>query len=181
MTDKHAVRAALRAARAATGRVAIAAPPGFRARLRPGLVVAAYVPVGSEADPADLIDTARRAGCRLALPHVVDRATPLRFLGWDADPLSAGPFGLTQPPADADEVAPDIILTPLVGFDRGGNRVGQGAGHYDRVFAAHPAAWRVGVASSVQEVAALVPDPWDVPLHAVVTEKEWIWTSIPTT
>ena len=58
--------------------------------------------------------------------------------------------------------------------DRRGNRLGQGAGQYDRAFAAHPAAWRIGVAWSVQQVDALAPDPWDVPLHAIVTESEWI-------
>ena len=178
MTDKPALRAHLRAARAAAGPVAIPAHPDFLARLRSDLVVAAYVPVGGEADPVALVEAARHAGCRLALPHVVDRATPLRFLAWDPDVvLAAGPFNLTQPAAYAEELAPDVILTPLVGFDRSGNRVGQGAGHYDRAFAAHPAAWRVGVASSVQEVARLTPDPWDVPLHAVVTEKEWMWTT----
>ena len=75
---------------------------------------------------------------------------------------------------DLAELTPDIVLTPLVGFDRRGTRLGQGAGHYDRAFAAHPAAWRVGIAWSVQEVDALPADAWDVPLHAIATEREWI-------
>ena len=66
------------------------------------------------------------------------------------------------------------MLTPLVAFDRRGNRLGQGAGHYDRAFATLPSAWRVGVAWSVQECEELKADTWDIPLHAVVTEKEWI-------
>jgi 5-formyltetrahydrofolate cyclo-ligase len=71
-------------------------------------------------------------------------------------------------------VAPDLILTPLVAFDRSLARLGQGAGHYDRAFARYPLARRIGVAFSVQEVERLPTDAWDVPLHAIVTEREWI-------
>lgn len=176
MTDKLALRARLRALRdgfVPTGPIGL--PDAFVAQLRPGRIVASYMPLGSEADPAPLADAARAAGCALALPHVTTRAAPLRFLAWDASlPLERGAFGLLQPPADAAEVRPDIILTPLLGFDGVGNRLGQGAGHYDRAFAAHPAAWRVGIAWSVQQLAALAPDPWDLPLHAIATESDWI-------
>ena len=86
----------------------------------------------------------------------------------------AGPFGLLQPPGDAEEVVPDLILTPLVAFDRTLARLGQGAGHYDRAFARFPNARRIGVAFSVQQVDRLPTDPWDMPLHAIITEREWI-------
>ena len=103
------------------------------------------------------------------------RDQPMRFLAWETEAaLIAGPFGLHQPPADAAALAPDIILTPLVGFDRHGNRIGQGAGYYDRAFLAHPDAWRIGIALAIQEVDALTPDAWDVPLHAIATDKDWI-------
>ena len=176
MSDKPALRSALRARRAAlAGDAAIAVPAAFRARLRAGLTVASYVPIAGEADPSPLARAAVEAGCAIVLPHVFDRATPLRFLAWDTEAaLAAGPFGLHQPSADAAEHIPDIILTPLIGFDRAGNRLGQGAGHYDRAFADHPHAWRVGIAWSVQETAAIVVDPWDMPLHAIATEVEWI-------
>jgi len=173
---KQALRRELRAARALfVPAWPIRVGDAFLKRLAPALVVATYVPIAGEADPAPLHQAALQAGCTLALPHVVDRATPLRFLAWDqGKPLASGPFGLKQPADDARMVAPDIILTPLLGFDRLGNRLGQGAGHYDRAFAGHPNAWRIGVAWSVQQVALLQPDPWDVPLHAIATEQEWI-------
>lgn len=175
IVDKPAMRARLRAERdqfATESTSAILAPPAFVARLRPGMTVATYHPVGSEADPAQLAAAAIEQGCRLALPHVVDRAAPIRFLAWEfGAPLAAGPFNLRQPPADAPEVAPDVILTPLLGFDRRLNRLGQGAGHYDRAFARYERAWRVGVAWSVQEVPAIPADIWDVPLHAIITEE----------
>ena len=88
--------------------------------------------------------------------------------------LSDGPFGLRQPAAHHPPLAPHVVLTPLVGFDRRGNRLGQGAGHYDRAFAAFPAARRIGIALDVQETDQLRPDPWDVPLHAIATNREWI-------
>jgi len=177
MTDKPALRARLRAARDefAANEGAFDAPGQFLQCLREGLTVATYSPLGGEADPSSFDIAVLAAMGELALPHVVDRATPIRFLHWprEAD-LVRGPFGLLQPPADAPEVTPDIILTPLVGFDRAGNRLGQGAGHYDRAFVAHPDAVRIGIAFSVQEVAALPADPWDVPLHHIATEKEWM-------
>lgn len=153
----------------------IVVPASFVARLMPGIVVASYIAVAGEADPTPLMAASARHGCHSALPHVTDRVNPLRFLAWDEDvPLATGPYGLTQPAAGAKVLSPDIILTPLVAFDRRGNRLGQGAGHYDRAFAAYPDAWRVGVAWSVQEVEHLVVDPWDIPLHAIATEQEWI-------
>ncbi len=149
--------------------------PAFLDQLRPGRIVASYRPVGGEVDPAPFDTAATAAGAHLALPFVADRATALRFLlVQPGEPLIPGPFGLLNPDPAWPEAAPDLILTPLIGFDRRGNRLGQGAGHYDRAFAAHPAAWRVGLAWSVQEVDALAPDPWDIPLHAIATEQEWI-------
>ncbi|MEI9849954.1 MAG: 5-formyltetrahydrofolate cyclo-ligase [Sphingomonas sp.] len=172
--DKRVLRARLRAERdrfAAEGSAAVLAPPAFVARLRPGMVVSSYLPVGSEADPAMLAAAAIEAGCALALPHVADRATPIRFLPWKpGDTLAEGPFGVRQP-AGGEEQAPDVILTPLVGFDARLNRLGQGAAHYDRAFARYPDAWRVGVAWSVQQVPVIPTDIWDEPLHAVITEE----------
>lgn len=163
----------MRSIRAGIAAQPIAVPPALEVRFVPGAVIASYLPTAGEIDPAPLVEAAVAAGCRIALPYVVDRPTPIRFLAGDG-PLTIGPFGLTQPAADSEPLEPSVILTPLVAFDRSGNRLGQGAGHYDRAFAEHPQAWRVGVAWSAQEVDTLPADPWDVPLHAVVTEKEWI-------
>lgn len=175
--NKRTLRAAARAARDALGAAkrSIGIPDAYRALLSPGMIVASYVPIGSEADPAPLAEAAIEAGCSIVLPYVVDRATPLRFLAWRTEiALVTGPFGLQQPADDAVAHAPDLILAPLVAFDRALGRIGQGAGHYDRAFAQFPRAHRIGVAYSVQEVAQVPTDPWDVPLHAIITEKEWI-------
>ena len=178
MTDKRHLRRLARTARAAfvtSGKPDVAVPSEFRTLLSDGGILATYAPLGDEADPTPLAHAALTAGYTLALPHVVDRATPLRFLAWHPeDALAAGPFGLSQPAPHAPEVTPDIILTPLVAFDAALNRIGQGAGHYDRAFAAFPRARRIGVAFSVQQVEAIAADPWDMPLDAIVTERGWL-------
>lgn len=140
---------------------------------KPG-VIASYLPMAGEADPAPLAEAALTRGWRLVLPHVTTRAEPMRFLAWEeGDPLERGPFGLRQPAADAMAMIPDLVLTPLLAFDDAGNRLGQGAGYYDRAFAVLPGAVRIGIAWSVQQVEQLAPEAWDVPLHAIITEQRW--------
>lgn len=138
-------------------------------------VVAAYWPIGSEIDPRPLIDMLAAKGATITLPHVTPARDSLRFLVWTpGSPLDDGPFGLRQPAGDAAEAAPDTILAPLLGFDRALNRIGYGAGHYDRAFARFPDARRIGLAWHAQACDSIPVDPWDVPLHAVATETEWI-------
>jgi 5-formyltetrahydrofolate cyclo-ligase len=151
------------------------APTPLQELFTPGKIVAGYIPIGSEANPTALLADAENAGCGLALPHVVSRAAPMRFLRWAmGDVLEDGPFGLKQPPANAEAVDPDVILVPLVAFDRSMFRLGQGAGHYDRALSVLPEANSIGIAWSVQEADHLAADPWDVPLHAIITERAWI-------
>lgn len=172
--DKRTLRARMRALRdefAMTVGGAIEPPPALLARFAPGVTVSSYVPIGSEADPTAIAFAASERGCSIVLPHVTSRESPVRFFRWEPDhPLIDGPLGLRQPSDDAPEVEPDIVLTPLLAFDGAMNRLGQGAGHYDRVFERLPNAWRIGIAWSVQRVEALATDPWDMPLHGVVTE-----------
>jgi 5-formyltetrahydrofolate cyclo-ligase len=145
-----------------------------------GASIALYRAFGDEIDPAPLARTLAARGHRIALPHVAADRTTMRFLAWHPDhPLVTGAFGLSQPHEDNEEIAPAMIVTPLVGFDRHGGRIGQGAGFYDRAFARLPGAIRIGLAWSAQEVPSLPLDPWDVPLQAVATEQEWITIGAP--
>lgn len=66
----------------------------------------------------------------------------------------------------------DLVLVPLVGFDRQGHRIGMGGGYYDRAFEFTRETHLpllVGVAHNLQEVLSITPEPWDVPLSAVVS------------
>lgn len=138
-------------------------------------IVAGYVKTGSEVDASRLLDVAAKAGKPLALPWLADRSATLVFREWaPGHALETAPFGFQQPTADSPLCVPDLILAPLVGFDRALNRLGQGAGHYDRVFAEIPSSLRVGLAWSIQECENLAVEPWDVSLDAILTEKEWI-------
>ncbi len=173
---KAAIRTRMRNARLAYAAVAppIIPPRRFQDLLGTPGVIASYVSMPGEADPGLLTAAAHDLGWQIALPHVTDRASPMRFLAWQpGDTLTDGPFGLRQPPADAPNLQPDIALTPLLAFDRTLNRLGQGAGYYDRAFAALPTVLRIGVAWSIQRVVALPADPWDVPLHGVIDEYGW--------
>ncbi|KKC25521.1 5-formyltetrahydrofolate cyclo-ligase [Sphingomonas sp. SRS2] len=178
--DKAALRAELRAAR--DGFILNLAP-GERARresraaayLAPWIdgasCVAFYHAIGSELDCGAAITAAVARGITVALPHVEDRDSAMRFLAWTpGNPLETGWRGLIQPRVDAPEVEPDIIVAPLLGFDSALARLGQGAGFYDRAFAALPDVKKFGLCWSIQQRPVIACDPWDVPLDAVVTE-----------
>ena len=138
-----------------------------------GHVVAVYQLLADEVDPASLIALLLARGHAIALPRVEGRA--MRFHRWHpGTPLIPGPLGLQQPPADAPVTSPDTIIAPLLGFDRAGNRIGYGAGYYDRAFAQFASAHRIGIAWACQECVAIPADAWDVPLHAIATQTEWI-------
>lgn len=152
-----------------------AVPSPLAAYLTSGKVIAGYVAQGSEADPSALLIEAYSRGCTVALPRVTSRASPMRFLRWSPDiALEPGPFGLQQPPADAEPCRPDLLLVPLVAFDSALMRLGQGAGHYDRALSLLDNAIAIGLAWSIQEAPAIEADPWDIPMDAILTEKAWI-------
>lgn len=137
-------------------------------------VVGAYVTWGNEPDILPMFTGLGEAGA-LVLPHHAARIETMEFRRWrPGEALTKGPWGTQQPADDALLANPDLIFCPLVGFDRNGGRLGQGGGHYDRYFAAHPVIPRIGVAWSVQEVDAVPHESIDVALDAVLTEQEFI-------
>lgn len=132
--------------------------------------VAAYIAWGDEPDIQPLL-----VGYPLALPHHHDRTETMDFRRWaPGAALAKGPWGPHQPGGDAESALPALIFCPLVGFDRNGGRLGQGGGHYDRYFAAHPDIPRIGVSWSIQEVDAVPAESTDMRLDAVLTEQEFI-------
>lgn len=180
--SKAALRKTLRAAR----RDHVAAlDPRVRALLfmRPPAPLLNIVPDGATiglyaatADEAPAFSYARffhEAGHRIALPWFASREAAMTFRTW-ASPhvdelLVPGPYGMAQPVEDADEVVPDLLFVPLVGFTANGQRLGQGGGHYDRWLAAHPEVPAIGLAWDAQLVDSLPEEPHDRPLRAVVT------------
>ena len=145
--------------------------------------IASYIAFDGEV-PIHLHET--DIGHRWYLPIVSDNLLrwerkPLLFQRYDANTqLALNRFGIQEPLFNAHQqrhpTMLDMILVPLVGFDRAGNRLGMGAGYYDRTFA-RLKPWHqptlVGIAYAMQE-ASFKTEPWDVPLDYVVTEKEII-------
>ncbi len=144
--------------------------------LIPGpLTIGGYVATRWEADISDWWPALRQSGSTIALPTLANRTAEMEFRRWnDGQSLEKAPFGFEQPSAQAAPEEPDIILIPLVGFDRSGTRLGHGAGHYDRYLASYSNALKIGVGFLCQEYPCLVKDPWDIALDHVITEREWI-------
>ena len=93
------------------------------------------------------------------------------------EPLASGVWGIREPGPDAPEVDPDILLVPLLAFDRRGHRIGYGAGYYDMTIAALRAKKpivAVGIAFAAQEIAQCPTTPRDARLDLVLTEREVI-------
>jgi 5-formyltetrahydrofolate cyclo-ligase len=142
-------------------------------------VVAVYRAAASEIDPAPLADWLRGQGARIVLPVAEARDKPLIFReATDGGGMDRDVLGLVVPPPDAPTLRPDLILAPLLGFDRRGGRIGQGGGYYDRTLAAlraeGPPVRAVGLAFSGQEVELVPAEPCDEPLDGVLTEKAYL-------
>ncbi|MEQ7154775.1 5-formyltetrahydrofolate cyclo-ligase [Brevundimonas aurifodinae] len=136
-----------------------------------GDVVAVYRAMGSELDPEPLARALAASGAVLCLPVVLQRDAPMIFRLWSPDdPLEMDAAGCPAPLPLAEDIDPDLIITPLLAFDDFGARLGQGGGYYDRTFAARPRATRIGFAFSDQRVDRLTTEPHDIPLHGVLTE-----------
>jgi 5-formyltetrahydrofolate cyclo-ligase len=144
----------------------------------PGAIVSGFMPMTGEINPLPLMKKFSGRGARLALPVIAGRGRPLVMRAWNfGEPLVSGVWGIREPPIQAAEVEPDIVLVPLVAFDRAGRRLGYGGGYYDltitRLRARKPVV-AVGIAYAVQEIAAVPAAPHDAALDLVLTEREII-------
>jgi 5-formyltetrahydrofolate cyclo-ligase len=154
--------------------------------LRRGRRIAVYLSALGEVDLGPVIEIARRAGVALYAPRITSmRRHSMEFVAFEPGaPMERNPYGLEQPAATAATVDPlrlDCVLLPVLGFDDRGNRLGMGAGFYDRRLrrlARLGRTWRrprlIGVAFSFQQVPAIDAAAWDVPLDLVVTEEQVI-------
>ncbi len=180
---KESLRTLARAARDGmipTARAAASARIADRAMAivaaeRPG-TIAAYLPIKSEVDSRRIIERAEAQAIVVALPAVDDPITMVFRRYRSGDPLAAGGFGTLAPTRDQPMIKPDLIIVPLVAFDRAGGRLGHGRGFYDRALAALRGRGvlpgLVGVGFAVQEVPSIPTEPHDVPLDWIVTENE---------
>ena len=139
-------------------------------------IVGAYHPLRAEISPYPILERLG-AGQRGALPWFLDRDSRMIFR--EAPAVEPSPWGVLQPSADSEALAPDIVLVPLVAADRSGRRIGHGKGHYDRALAhlreGGGPLFTIGLGWENQILdAPIEPDPWDVPLDALATPGGWI-------
>ncbi len=181
MIDLTKVKAAARKAAFARRRVAHdAAGPGCAAVLSGvlagyrGVPLAGYMPIRTEIDPLPAMEEAAAHG-PVGVPVIQGEGLPLRFSRWEPGcVLKDGPFGARIPEVD-DFFEPEILIVPLVAFDRSGGRLGYGGGFYDRTLEglrAKRATLAIGFAYAAQEASGLPLEPTDQPLDMLVTETE---------
>ncbi len=140
--------------------------------------VSGFLPIGSEMDVRPLLNRLRAKEIEVSLPVVIGNDLPLVFRKWcDGDPLIEEEFGTKAPGPEAKELVPDLLIVPMLAFDRLGYRLGYGGGFYDRTLARLRRDKRivaVGVAYAGQEIDVVPRDELDQPLDRIVTEKEVI-------
>ncbi len=176
---RAAERARLVAAREAIDRAAL---DDLRRRIDthlersfPGLatgVLALCWPIRGEYDARHFARTLRARGALTALPVVVAPRQPLAFREWHPGvPLATGALGIAYP-VGSRELRPDHVLLPMNGWDAAGYRLGYGAGYFDRTLAGlAPRPAVIGVAYERARLDTIHPQPWDIPVDYVVTER----------
>lgn len=140
--------------------------------LEPGIILAFYWPIRGEPNLISWVEKLHASGVRPALPVVTGKDQPMQFRPWA--PGAAMVRGVWNIPMPADEtvVIPQIVLAPLVGFDRQLYRLGYGGGFFDRTLAAlEPKPTAVGIGLSATELATVYPQPHDIPMDMIVTEQ----------
>jgi len=135
-------------------------------------VLGFYWPIQGEPDLRGFVKDRIVEGASAALPVVVAKRQPVEFWHWRPEMrMVKGDWGIPQPPT-REPVRPTALLVPLVGFDEAGYRLGYGAGYYDRTLAAlDPKPLCIGVGLELGRLPSVHPQPHDIPMDAIVTER----------
>lgn len=141
-------------------------------------VIAGYVAIHGEVDISQALAAFHLHNNPICLPTVTEAELILKFLKWTPeDVMVKGPHGILEP-MGGEVLQPDVLIVPLVAFDRRGYRLGYGGGYYDATIAhlraQNPALQTIGVGYSFQEVAELPHEEHDMALDIIVTESEVI-------
>lgn len=141
----------------------------------PGMVVSGFWPMRSEVDPRPLMAALAKKGARLCLPAILDKTTIVFREHVPDAPLVDMGFGTQGPGEDAAVLDPAVMLVPLAAFDGRGERIGYGAGYYDRAISRlHEKGMRprlIGVAFDCQRVEAVPAEAHDASLDEILSES----------
>ncbi len=139
-----------------------------------GQTISGYMPIRTEIDPVSVMTKLAQSGF-MTVPVIEAVGLPLRFRQWTPTcEMVAGPFGAKVPAAGA-WLEPEVLIVPLIAFDRDGGRLGYGGGFYDRsleILRARRPTIAVGFAYADQECRGLPLESTDQPLDVIVTECE---------
>ncbi len=139
--------------------------------VRAGMVIGYCWPYKGEYDARPLLRRWREQGLRCALPVVRQRDEDLIFRYWAPGvPMKNGPLGIAYP-ENTEQLQPDLLLIPLVGFGKAGDRLGYGGGYFDRTLAGlavRPLC--IGVGYELARIESSFPQPHDIPMDAIITE-----------
>jgi 5-formyltetrahydrofolate cyclo-ligase len=135
-------------------------------------VIGIYWPIRGEIDLRELARRHVAAGGVVGLPVVVQKAAPVEFWRWQPGvALKKGLWNIPIPP-ERQVIEPQLLVIPLVGFDRARYRLGYGGGFYDRTLAAAlPRPRTIGVALADAELPSIFPQPHDIPMDVIVTDR----------
>lgn len=142
-----------------------------------GKVISGYWPIKSEFDLRSFLSSCITHGARAALPIVETNAGPLVFREWTQDSHMVRGFWNIPVPAGTDVLVPDRLLSPLVGRDRDGYRLGYGGGYFDRTLAALNSP-RLGIGVGLQSacIDTVFPQTHDVKMDLIVTDAGVQWS-----
>lgn len=139
-----------------------------------GQTISGYMPIRTEIDPVPVMAKMVQSGF-VTVPVIEAAGLPLKFRQWAPDcKMVAGPFG-AKVPASGAWLEPEVLIVPLIAFDRDGGRLGYGGGFYDRsleILRDHRRTIAVGFAYAAQECEGLPLESTDQPLDVIVTERE---------
>ena len=134
-------------------------------------IIGGYYPVDSEIDCLEILNLCRRYGATTSIPYINSKSL-IDFRKWSQEePLVNGAFNIPTS-KNKDLVIPDIIIIPLLSFDKLGNRLGMGSGIYDRSLHFYNISLKIGLAFSGQISSKIPKTDHDHPLDAAVTEKQ---------
>lgn len=137
-----------------------------------GIPMSGFMPIRTEIDPLPAMARASKHGC-VGVPFIDAAAQPLRFAKWTpTSKMEPGTLGASIP-VDLDVFEPEIVIIPLLAFDRRGGRLGYGGGFYDRTLAllrAKRDTIAIGFAFAGQEIDDVPVEETDQPLDFIVTE-----------
>lgn len=137
-----------------------------------GVPLSGFMPIRTEIDPTPAMAEASAHG-PVGVPVIEAEAAPLKFARWTPDAaMAAGAFG-AQVPAELVFFEPEIVIVPLLAFDRAGGRLGYGGGFYDRtleMLRVRRSTLAIGFAFAGQEVEICPLEATDQPLDLIVTE-----------